>query len=215
MADIVRRPSFLPPLALVMLCFLAMWIVIVQRVGAERIVTNTMMKNPRVAEMPLEQREDMIERAAGLMTFTLYGGAIVGPALGMLLIAGVLLVMANFVLAGEATYSQLMAVTAYSMAPACIMAALATFVVFFKDPADVDIENLLLSNLGALVDPSSHPVLHRLLYSIDVFSFWQIALLAAGVAAATRFRFKTGLMAVGVPWGLYVLASVGLRALFS
>ena len=73
--------------------------------------------------------------------------------------------------------------------------------------------DLLVSNLGFLVDAKSSPALHSLLQSIDVFSLWTMALLILGLAAAARIgRGKTAAFVVGF-WLLFVLGKAGVAAL--
>ena len=73
---------------------------------------------------------------------------------------------------------------------------------------------ILAAGQGTRMKSDLPKVLHRLASSIDIFSFWLIALMALGIAAAARFSFKKGLVAVMVPWAVWVLAAAGLAALF-
>ncbi len=213
-ADIVRRPSFLPPLIVLIVFSLASSIVIVRRIGIEQIVRSEVMKSPQVADLPAERREEIIERGVAVARFTVYAAPLVFTPLAMLVIAAALLLMANFVLGAETNYKTLLSTTAYGMMPACVVAILGIITVFLKEPSDVDVQNLVISHLGPLFDPGSHKVLNRLASSLDLFSFWQIALLALGVSAAARFSFRKGLVAVMVPWAVWVLGAAGFRALF-
>lgn len=213
-ADIVRRPSFIPPLVLLTLFSIVSSALIVNRVGLEQIVRNEVMKNPRVAELPAEQRERAVEQGIAIGRVTVWLGPALGPLIVALVIAGVLLLVTNFVLGGEVRFPTMLSVAAYGFLPGLLLSVAAIITAFLKDPADVDVQNPVISNLGPLFDPASHKVLYRLATSIDVFSFWQIALLGLGIAAAARFSFRKGVLAVLIPWSIYVLGAAGFRALF-
>jgi hypothetical protein len=65
------------------------------------------------------------------------------------------------------------------------------------------------------VDRQSAPGLHSLLASVDVLSFWTMALLVLGLSEATGVR--KGRMAglvLGL-WGLYVLGKAGVAILLA
>jgi hypothetical protein len=131
----------------------------------------------------------------------------------MLVLAGVLFMMSNFIFGGSATYKQLFAVAAHAQMPGIILGLLSVVVLFLKDPADIDVQNLVTSNLGPLISAETSKVGHRLAMSMDLFSFWQMFLLGKGISASARLSFAKGLMAVMIPWLLYVLVVTGLAAM--
>lgn len=212
--DIARRPSFVAPLVILILFALGTSIAITQRVGLETIVRQQIEANPRFADMPAEQRDRAIQAGITFGRVSIYLFPTLGVAASVLVIAGVLLLMANFVLGAEASFKSLFATTAHASLVGCVVAVLAIITVLLKDPADIDLQNIVTSNLGPLFDPASHKVLNRLASSIDLFSFWQIALQALGVSAAAKVSFKRGLIAVVIPWAVWVAGAVGLRAIF-
>lgn len=213
-ADIVRKPSFIAPLILMTLFAMGNSMLIMKRVGVEQIVRTQMAQNPRTADMPADQREQAIETGAKFAKIGMIVAPLFVPTLMVLAVSGILLMFANFILGGDAKYRTLLSVTAYGFVPSLIAVILGAAIMFAKDPADIDIQNLVASNLGPLVDATSHKALNRLLQSFDIFSFWMIAVLACGISAAARFSYKKALLAVLMPWGLYVLGATALKAIF-
>jgi hypothetical protein len=83
-------------------------------------------------------------------------------------------------------------------------------ILFLKDPTDVDLQNPIASNLGLLIPAETSKFLHRLAISMDIFSFWQIYLLGTGAAICGRLSRVKGIMAIGIPWLIYVFIAAGL-----
>jgi hypothetical protein len=71
----------------------------------------------------------------------------------------------------------------------------------------------LSSNLGFLVDSKS-AALHSILSSLDVFSFWTLALLVIGFAASARVSRKAATGVIVAIWALLVLGKAGFAAIF-
>jgi len=128
----------------------------------------------------------------------------------MLIIAGILMVMANFVFGGTATFKQLFSVAAHAQMVGIIYGLLIVVILFLKDPADVDLQNPIASNLGLLIPMETSKFLHRLAISVDIFSLWQVYLLGTGAAICGRLSKAKGIMAIGIPWLVWVLIVSGL-----
>ena len=214
--DIVNRPSlaWLAPLVLITIFAVVSSGLVIHRVGMEQIVRSQLAQSRMAQNLTPEQLEQAVERGVTIGKYQAYIAPLLFPFIGLLVIAGVFALMTNFVLGSEVKYGTLMSVTAYGMMPGLVLAILNIITMHLKDPADIDIRNIVASNLGLLVSAESSKVLHRLASSIDIFSFWQIALMALGIATAARFSYKKGLVAVVVPWLVWVLAAAGLSALF-
>lgn len=213
-ADIARGPDWVRPLLLIMAFSMSMTVVISQRVGVERIITKELESNPRVAELPSERRQEIIERSMGVGRVMMYVAPLVFVPLSIVVISGLLLVMANFVFGAESRYPIVLSTTAYGMMPAVVLAGLAAVILFLKDPDTVDVQNIVAANLSIFVDPAEHKALYRLGMSLDLFSFWQIVLLATGLSAAARLSFKKAALCVLIPWALWVACAVGWKLLF-
>jgi hypothetical protein len=127
--------------------------------------------------------------------------------------------MLLFTLVGASlSYKKSLAVSFWGMGPpSIIVTILGIIFMYVKEPATLEIipANNVASNLGLLVSSRDNPVLHSILSSIDVFSFWTIFLLAVGYAAISERRLTTKKAATGllVLWGIYVLGKAGYHAI--
>ncbi len=134
-----------------------------------------------------------------------------------LIIAALLLLV--FVLMGAPlTFKKSLAVTIWGMAPAGIITSILMIVLIYaKNPANInDAQDIVMSNLGPLVSGKTHPFLHSLLGSIDLFSFWTIALLSIGYAAISKGKLTTKKAATGILilWIIFVLGKSTYRMFF-
>ncbi len=212
---LAKAPVFVLPLVLVMILSMASSIIVANRIGIENIVRQQMMKNPRIAELPKDQLDQNIERGVKIGQVFVYIAWLRVPIV-WLVISGVLLMMANFVFGGTSTFRQMFAATAHAASPpAVVLVILSLVIVMMKgDPSELDVENLVAANLGILIPAETSKFLHRMAVSIDFFSFWQIALFSFGIAAAARLSFSKALIAVAIPWAIWVLGVSGFAALF-
>jgi hypothetical protein len=211
-ADIARSPGFILPLVLVILCSAGTATVMVNRIDMRDFMAKQLEKNPRTESMPAAQKEQAIENGAKFTKFAFFATPVFVP-ISMLVIAGILMVMANFVFGGTATFKQLFSVVAHAQMVGIILGILIVVILFLKDPSDVDLQNPIASNLGMLIPIETSKFLHRLAVSLDIFSFWQMYLLGSGAAICGRLSKAKGIMAIGIPWFIYVLVVSGLATL--
>ena len=214
-ADIARKPSFIAPLLLIAVLSGAHGLSLVKRGVADEVAREQMAKSGRLEQLPPEQRERAEQFGITSTRVGFYATPVLA-AIAMFLVAGVLLLITNFVLGAEVRYGTMVAVTCYGAMPSMISSILSTVVVWLKPPSDVNVQNLIpASNLAILVDQEAHKALYRLASSIDLFSVWHIVVLGIGIAAAARFSVKKGVMTVLIPWAIWVLGSVAMVAIFA
>ena len=92
---------------------------------------------------------------------------------------------------------------------------MALAVMLLKEPDQFDLQNPVLTNIGAFMDSVSTPKwLYALASSVDVFSLWVMVLMATGLSAAARkISWTTSFMCVLGTWLVYVLLKVGGAAI--
>jgi hypothetical protein len=215
--DVAKRPSFLTPLLLVIVASLVFTGLFSQHVGWERTVRHQVETSSRSAQQTPEQREQGIQVGTKIAPMFGYGISLIGVPVGYLICGAVLLVMVK-IMSASVSFKQVFAVMCYSAIPGLVYIALAIVVMFLKNPDDFDINNPLAFNPGALMDPAtSSKFLYSLAKSLDVFSAWRIILIAVGLKAAAgkTLSFTGALMAVLIPWGIWVLGSASLAGVFS
>ena len=183
-ADIAQRPSWFVPMLLTVLFGLIFCAVVGQRIGWDNVAMQQMAK--RMATMQPEQREaamKSVDLTKKITQITAYIFAVIGPAIGYLIAAAVLLGIVAGILSAPVKFKQVFAIMCYSGMVGLLMVVLMVVVIFLKkNPADFDIQHPLAFNAGALMDPNGpNKFMFALASSLDVFTIWKIILIAVGL----------------------------------
>jgi hypothetical protein len=212
--DIGKRPTWFLPLLIIVVSTVAFTVVLGQHLGWEHIVRQQVEASSRAAQLPAEQREAQISMGARMAPIFGYATVVFIP-LGYVIISGLLLAM-TAMMSGGLKFKQVYAVVCHSGLSGVIYAVLCTVVLFMKKPEDFNVQNPLMFNAGAFMDPqAASKFVYSLATSIDLFSFWMIFLIATGLksAAGKRLSFGGAMTAVVLPWAIYVFGKSALASL--
>jgi hypothetical protein len=209
--SIARRPTWIAPLVLMTALSLGLSAAILQKIDYDQVVRQAIAK--RGQTVPEDQMTSIIERQKKFGGIFGWVFGAVGPTVACLVVAVV--IWGAFKAFGwDARFPQAFGVTTHAFLPGILKSALLLFLVSRQESVNPQaLGDLLSSNLGFLVDSKS-AVLHSLLQSIDVFSFWTLALLVIGFAAAARVSRKAAAGVIVALWVLVVLGKAGFAALF-
>jgi hypothetical protein len=211
-ADIVRKPSALAPLILLVLIAYASTIVTLPITDWEPLISQQQAamraQNPNIDSATLERMEG-VTRMIGKIT------GYVGPILLIgiwLIIAGVLF-LAFRLFGGEGKFSQAFAITIYAWIPLSISSILLTVVARARGSFNPLMAPVLVkSNPAFLVDMKEHAALFSLLSALDLFTIWTLVLLVIGFATMSRFsKAKSAAIIVSL-WLAGVVVKSGLAA---
>jgi len=215
--DIVRRPSWLLPLALLTVLSMGVSFAINQRINWREFMSQQIEKNPQAAQLSAEQKEQRIEGGAKISPVFTYVFGTLGPIL-LVLIVGLLMWGAYSLLGGITTnFSTSMGITAHACLTGLISSPLFILILYLKPPGTVDLENPVAANLAAILPEDSAKWLVALCKSIDVFSIWTLILLSIGFATVNPKKLKGAkpyTIAFTV-WAVFVLCRVGWAFIFS
>ena len=159
-----------------------------------------LMPAAAAAEMTPFQREEAIEQARKVGTISVYAGSAFSPALTVL--AAAFFLWLAFKVAGTTPpLKGTVAVTAHALLPVLVAPLLLLPAVFAKAPVDAEaLGRLLPSSLGALLPDQASPVLLAAASSLDLFTFWSLALLTVGMARLTGASTRRAAIVVGLLW---------------
>jgi hypothetical protein len=217
-ADIARRPSWIVPLLLMIVASMGLTALYGQHVGWDRLIRQKIEATSRGQQLPPEQKEQIIATQTRLAPVFGYAGALIAVPLTFLLMAAVLTGLVAGVMSAPVKFKQVFSVVVFAGLPNIVSMLLATVVMFLKNPADFDLQNPLMFNIGAWMDPEhSSKFLYSVATSIDLFPFWVMLLMATGLKAAAGKKLSLGgaLFVVVLPWAVYVLAKSGIAAAFA
>jgi hypothetical protein len=215
-ADIAERPRWLVPLLITILFSIGYLYAFGQHVGWEPYLHRLMDNNPRMLQLPPDQRQRIFDAYVRFSSIGAIVNVVVFIPVTFLIWSAIALGIVKGLLGVPIRLKQAFAAVAYASMPRVIYAILSTIVMFLmKNPQDFDVQNGFFSNPGALMDPqTSSKFLYSLASSLDVFIIWTLLLAAVGVKAAggKRLSFGGALFAVALPAVIAVLIRGALAA---
>ena len=217
-ADVAARPGFWAPLILVIVVSLVYMVLFGQHVGWERTIRHQTETSSRAAQSSPEQREAGVQMGLKIAPIAAYGGILLGVPLGTLIWAAVLLGIVKGMMSVPLRLKQVFAIICYSSLPGVIMVLLAIAVMFMKPPEDFNLQNPLVFNPGAFMDPlTTSKFLYSIASSLDLFRLWTLVLIAIGLKAAGGKQLSMGgaMTAVFLPWVIWTLGAAALAGVFS
>jgi len=219
--SIAQRPSWVLPMLLVLLCSIVIIAVIGQRIGwhavVEKQIANSARAQKQMEQMPAEQRQRIIDQQTKFASVVGYVSVVIATILGEVVVAALLLAVFNLMSGSKIGFSTSLGIVAHSWMPYFIGGILSIIVLYIKDPSTVDVQNIVATNPGALLSSDSPKWLVSLLTSLDLLTFWVIALQAIGFSATNpkKISFGKAFGSIFAVWFVYVLIKMGLAAAFS
>jgi len=216
--DIAANGRWWIPMLLVVLCTSLFVALMVDRVGYDRMIQKAFESSKRAQEMPAEQRQAAMDSQRKMMPVFVRIMPPLANILGLLIVAGGLLFTFKFLLDVNLSYKNSLNITCYASIPPAVAGVAAMIaVMYLKPPDEFDAENALAFNAGAFMPEGTAKWLHSIGSSLDLFTFWSIALLAIGFSAAAgakKLPFSRALIGVIAPWLVWVVCKAAFAALF-
>jgi hypothetical protein len=217
--DIVARPGWNWIVPLVIMCILSLAIVAIfgQRVGWRTFMERQFANNPRIEQLPPDQRDRALESAVKIAPIFAYVEVVLIPFVIPVIIASVLLGAMNLMAGARIQFKTSMVIVAYSWVPFLISGLIGILLLFIKPPDTIELEHLVASNVAAFLPDDAPKWLESLGMSVDLFSFWVFTLQAIGFAAASpkKLSFGKALAIIFLVWAIWVLFKSGLAGAFS
>ena len=214
--DLRRSATWWLPFLIGGIVYVMFTYVVDQKVGFRKVVENQLRIQPKQADrlerLPADQRETAMQQQTGFWKVLSYGGPVVG-LLFYLIIASVL--FGTFKLAANADmrFKTMYALAVFAWLPQIFVSLLAILALLAGVSSDgFMIQSPAATNVGAFVDPTSSPALFALLSSIDVFTFWSLALMAIGATCISKVKRGTAFAIVFGWFAFWVLIKVGIAA---
>lgn len=214
MADLRRNASWWVPWLLISLVSVAFCLTLDKKIGWGQVMETQIQANPKSAEkmdrLAPAQREKVAkiqEMSARVMGYA----SPVTTLLMLVVVAGVLLGVFNFGFGAKLRFNELMGVAAYGYLPSVLNSLMIILIMFFVAPDAFDIKNPLATNPGYFV-PVTMPFLKGMLGAFDVFTAWQVFLLAVGISQLSKVKKGPAFAAI---FGLVLLVRLAGAAFSS
>jgi hypothetical protein len=218
-----RRPDLILPIVLLMILGGTVGYVMINRVGVENFFRQSFEQAVASGRLTEEQAKTQLEQmSSGTASKLITVNFLVAGALGNLLIAlgvAALFKLISMIMGIENDFKPLFSVTLYSfLAVSLISSVIVLILLYLKPVEEIDIQNLVGSNLAALIQlVGGRDALPKFLMGfarwIDLFFIWIFVLLAIGYAAVSR-RLKTS-TAAWIVGGMYLVAALIGATVFS
>jgi len=203
--DIVRRPRWWIPLILIAIVSSLVATTYGRKIGWDKLIRTQIEQSQRNDQMTPEQRENAVRIGTTIASFAGYFSPVTVAILILLVSAGLIFIF-NTLMGAELQFPSMMGIVSYSFLPSIVSGLLTLLVMYLKDPEDFDLQRPLAFNVGAFLPDGLPRWAVQLGTSIDLFSFWTMALIAIGVSSAVRkIGFGKAFMAVVVPWAVILL----------
>jgi hypothetical protein len=215
--DIAAKPGFVLPLAIIVVLTLVIVVVFGQRVGWRAFMEQQFAKSSQTANLSADEKEQRMTGALKIVPIIVYVQAVLGAPIAALIIGAVLMGVFNLIAGARVTFAQAVSIVSYSWVPGIIAGVIGLILLFVKSPDTIDLEHLVASDVGSFLSGDSPKWLMSLCTSLNVFTFWTIALMGIGFSAASpkKVSIGKGIAIVVVCWALFVLAKVGWVGAFS
>jgi len=208
-ASIARRPDFLAPLIVGIVGSIVLVEVMLQKIGAGRIIRQSLEISGKAAQMTPEQLDQTVNRAATFTAIIMRVAGVLGVPLFVLIIAAVGLFIVNVLFGASANFKACFSVVTYANLVLLVGVLLGLVVVFFGDVEQFNPENPVPTTVGFFLNPrETSKVLYAVASSFDILRVWFIALSSIGLSAATGK--KAGTTAIFFSYlGLWILIVLG------
>jgi len=215
LAEAVGRRRVATALLVATLASLLHVAVLEPRVDYEAVAAAKLARNPQAAEMTQHDREEAVATARKLGHVAGFGGALLGPAFGTLIVAAFLFL--GFRVAGtKPAFKPTYAATVHGMMPVLLAPLLAIPAILARGLVGPQDAAHLLPSSPAAFFPGAPPPLAGALSALDVFALWSVALLALGMARASGASRRRAFVVTLVLFLSYVAVfQVALPALLS
>lgn len=162
----------------------------------------------QLQDMPEEQRQQALEVARGAGLISTLVMVPIGTFAALFILAGLLLLLSNFILGGSGTYGQMLAVWGYS----CLI-GIPSWIVRLPLMLSTESATVYLGPGALLSEEALGTFLGKVVAGIDLFTFWQLCVAAIGMAVVAGFATRRSLIALLVIWALWIIAKAGLAGL--
>jgi hypothetical protein len=198
------KPSFLGATLFVAVLSVALSLMIIETIGFERIIEQRINESGQLADLPLENKQEIIAGQSGdlMKYFTISAGGIASVA--VIFLGGLYYWFSMNALGSKARFPHGVAIWAYSSIPPLILVILANVIVLAIKPLEeLDFSadsatGLVKASPAVFLSSDTSPALVAFLSSLDLFSFigWVFAVI--GIKTIGKLSLGTSIGIVGL-----------------
>jgi Yip1-like protein len=204
--DIARKPSWVVPMALLILISIGLSVTLVHRADWVEVtkeqITKSKFASRQIDQLSEDQKQMAYEQGAARSKIIQYVRGVVGWPCLLLIVSGVYLLAFKLIGGARTDYRTAFAIATFAHLPMGLRELIAIPVTLVKDPASIDPQNFLASNPAAIFGNDLATWQMIPLAFLDVFGLWAIALMAVGFSASDRKKLPSG-KSFGIAFGVF------------
>ena len=211
--SIAQRPTWVLALILMLLSTLGVGYLTMQHTDMAGSIRQAIEKQANGAMTP-EQIDDRVAMATKVTNVTTIAGPIVFVPVSFLLVAFVFWLGLRLV-GGDMRFPVSFSISLHAFLPSLVAGLISIPVLLGRGILSVDEirRGVVASSAAAFAPEGASPIVVALLSSLDLFSFWCLALLIVGYRAGSKLKTGTVTAVVLSIWVLYILGKTGISAL--
>jgi hypothetical protein len=192
-------------------------LVVQPRIDMETSIRRMLAERSATADMPPEQVDRIVERAAhpgaGIRALRAVG-YVTQPLIFVFGVAA-LYYLGLVALGSEATYLHALSMSVHASLPAglCRCVVFSTVVLRRRAVLLEELPNLVKSHVGVLLPAGAPKHVLALASTLDAFNVWQWALLVLGLTTVGKVRRGPAIGIVATVWGIWLIVKLGLASL--
>jgi hypothetical protein len=203
--DIVRKPTWVAPMAVLIVISIALSVSLARHVDWIEVSKDQIAKSKfasrQIDQLTDDQKAVAYQQAAQRSKIIRYVRGFVGWPMLLLISGAIYFGVFKLIGGARVNFVTAFAITAFADLPVGLKELISIPVVFLKDPASIDPDNFLASNPAAIFANDLAPWQLVPLAFLDIFSIWALLLVAIGFSAADPKKLPFGKslgIAVGV-----------------
>jgi hypothetical protein len=219
--DIARKPSWLAPMAILILISIGLSVSLGKHADWIEISKDQIAKSKFAArqfdQLSEDQKSHAYEQAAERSRVIRYVRGVIGWPMLLVIMGSIYLGVFKLIGGGRTNFVTAFAIAVFGHLPVGLKELISIPVVFLKDPASIDPENFLASNPAAIFSNTLAPWQLVPLAFLDVFSIWALVLVAIGFSASDPKKLPFG-KSLGLVFGVtlvFMFFFTGLAWAFS
>jgi Yip1 domain len=215
--SIVRRPTWLLPMLLLVVFAILVVGIFDKRGGWPAYFQRQDQSTSRFQQLSQQQQQQTLAAQIKYGPKAVYAEVVIAIPLAIVIVASILLAMFNLMHGTQIKFKTAFSIVSYAWVPGIISGILGIVILLLKDPATVDVQNIVAANGSAFISSDAARWKIALLSSFDIFTFWEMFLMAVGFGVAAPRKLSTGkaFASIFVIWLIWVAVKVGATAAFS
>jgi hypothetical protein len=217
--DIVRKPSWVVPIVILIILNIAVTALVVKKIDWAGMIRTQLENSSQSSQLTEDQKDQRIAVGVKVAPYFAWAAGLLGIPVSALILTLVYWLGFNLLKGASLKFSTSFGITVHALLPSMVAFILTGIILYLKPAGEInpDPARMAATSLAAFLPMTAPKWLVALGGSVEIFWFWCMALLAIGYSASNPRKITKGrafAVVIGI-WLVWVLAKVGWAAAFS